>query len=823
MLPLQPERPKSQWWTYPRILDLILDDLSAPDLCNAAQVNRAFRNSAYEEHRWEDRLSNLGIPIQQTDNDPLRIEDVWSTSPLDALDSIKPSKGHARHAVVHLMRAYGPLYYSLVRSGPYQESPLSAYTPIEQAQVLSQVRRFSQYDPVEPNHLDRVGAITTSIDLFENAALNEFERGLDAKEPPESIQQFAHVLVALNGGDACVQLFLQKHHLLEIAPEGPLVVTEGGRQKLDVEQFQKFTKKIADSLNDNAEQIDQIFPPSTPVMLPLFERVLEDVVIAQVGQVIAQFKTENSTHSSGVRYLRLFPLLYELLLSFTDYLTSDANAGPEFKAKAKVLVDDYFGLYVQSYLTQELELFQEYCESELDRWEKESSHRQEATESFLWSNVARPQEKKDFMSSFKKVLMAPVSVIPFHSETKQDKPPSSTDQSLDVPDTSSRPTTPVSADPSRVSTPPTTEFDAMVAVMNSKMEGIKSLFSLELALTLIRAGKDSIERMTRFTQMSSGTGAQAKKQCENVFVQLVHYVGNQHIGGGFTKALGILNSYDPRQYRRTVSEVDAQDGEERDAVEPLAIFAELVNIGDLIQQMIHVFFEEELVLRKLIDKGDFLSTSVKAKKKFEQLLDDNVANGLNRGIDVLVDQMDFVFVTQQLGSDFNPIALENHQQGPTDIDIGPSIAAKKVVSLLKSHIHLLVGSTEKSLLDVFQQEVGLRFYSSICKHIKRQTISTDGSIKLICDLNYYYDFIRSLKQKELVPYFIALKEVGNLFLIDGSDAKELGKAISDMGRFRGVMQPEEVYEFVQRRADWPLVRRAVERVMYGFGVDCIVM
>lgn len=48
--------------------------------------------------------------------------------------------------------------------------------------------------------------------------------------------------------------------------------------------------------------------------------------------------------------------------------------------------------------------------------------------------------------------------------------------------------------------------------------------------------------------------------------------------------------------------------------------------------------------------------------------------------------------------------------------------------------------------------------------------------------------------------------------------------ISDLGKFQGLFTQEEIYEFVQRRADWIRVKRDVEKVMYGLGVkDCVIM
>jgi recyclin-1 len=64
-----------------------------------------------------------------------------------------------------------------------------------------------------------------------------------------------------------------------------------------------------------------------------------------------------------------------------------------------------------------------------------------------------------------------------------------------------------------------------------------------------------------------------------------------------------------------------------------------------------------------------------------------------------------------------------------DVDITEAAAA--VVDVVSSHTGMLVGSTDKSTLDVFNQEVGLRLFTALCKHLKRQRISTEGSLKLI--------------------------------------------------------------------------------------------
>jgi len=272
--------------------------------------------------------------------------------------------------------------------------------------------------------------------------------------------------------------------------------------------------------------------------------------------------------------------------------------------------------------------------------------------------------------------------------------------------------------------------------------------------------------------------------------------------------------------------------------------------------MVDVFYSQEMVATKLTDRDDFLNPAVKEKKRFEQMLDERVAAGLNKGIDVLMDEVEYICATTQLPTDFNPSAAANlnkkdgSKSAVPDIDIGPTATAKQVIDTVSGHTGMLIGSTDKTMLDVFMQEVGLRLFTLLCKHVKRQRISSGdgGSIKLISDLNHYSSFITSLRQKPLIPYYAALRELGQIYLVEidppgtyfggpkakrasllpstkasktSLQAKELATIIADNQRYHGIFPAEEVYEFAERRADWYLVKGDVERAMYGVG--CVVM
>ena len=85
------------------------------------------------------------------------------------------------------------------------------------------------------------------------------------------------------------------------------------------------------------------------------------------------------------------------------------------------------------------------------------------------------------------------------------------------------------------------------------------------------------------------------------------------------------------------------------------------------------------------------------------------------------------------------------------------------------------------------------------------------------DMNAYYDFIVSLRQKTITPYFLALKSLANLYIIDNpADIKSL---IHELDRYHGLMRVEDLFEFAACRSDWPVIKRVVQKDM----TDCSIM
>jgi recyclin-1 len=617
------------------------------------------------------------------------------------------------------------------------------------------------------------------------------------------MKRYAHVLVTLNGGAAGIDSFIQNDPLMtqrEILGT-PLDCLPGGSHgMLLLHPAQEFFRKMATAVNEKTDVIDRVFPHNIDVLTPFIERLGEELITEYITTLFGE------AHEGNLEsYLKAVSGVFESALRFAISLTPSKASMPTFREDVNAIVSRCFEQHVDLYMQEELGYFRSKSESEVGAWEKRLFEQAASTESFFMSNVTRQAAKQDFLSSFKKVVMMPVNVLAVPFTAASAPKPAATAINGDALAPGSRISTPVPLERAGSPRPeaPTDELSAKAAIMNSRLEGIRSLFSIEVALNLMHTAKASLERMALFVRLGGQSGEEAREQCETIFVSLLQIMGPRHIQSGFDQAVNHLSAYNPREI-----------GEHGQAgVEPLVTFLELVNVGDLIQQMVDVFYAQELVAAKLSDPDDFLSPSVKEKKRFEQILDERVAAGLNKGIDVLMDEIEFICATTQTPTDFNPSGMVD--------DIGPTPTAVRVIDIVSGHTAMLVGSTEKNMLDVFNQEVGLRLFTVLCKHLKRQRISVDGAIKLISDTNHYKTFIRRFKNKSLNQYFDALSEMTQIYLVDAKHAREIGKIIADPDRYHGIFRAEEVYEFAERRADWFQVKREVERAMYGMG--CAVM
>ena len=661
-----------------------------------------------------------------------------TTSPIDVFAHVFSLRGFARQEYGKVYGALAPFYLDAIRCENHTHATVfrTYRDPIQQARMLANISKFLNSDMSE-GWLKRKERFDALVGAFEVAVSKEFEQALDTGDVAGKMRQYAHVLVYLNGGHSGVELFISRSSMIGSRYRlGNALdcLNQKGPGSFSAEESYSFFSNVSTAFNEQIGIIDQIFPSSVNVIVPFLQRVGKAVISEYLITLY------DEAHRSNIEsYLGAVSTTCDQCLEMSRSLRPTSGPGDEFYETLDEVIAGIFEPHFDLYLKEELEFFRKRSNAEVNNWEKQLSEQDASMQSMFMSNVNRQADKRDFLTSFKKVVMMPVNVLPTFpmSSPFGGKPATAkalvngealaTTEISGSPN-STRPSSPgvingttlsVNRPVTPLPEPPTTELAAKTAIMNSRLEGIRSLFSIEVALNLVHNAKSSIERAAVFVKVGGHFASDARLQCELIFISLLQTLGTRHIKAGFDQAVDHLSNYNPKEVEE----------EQRSGVTPLVTFLELVNVGDLIQQMLDVFYEQELVATQLTDRNDFLNPAVKEKKRFEQMLDERVAAGLNKGIEVLMAEVEYLYATSQKAQDFNPGAASG---GNLDVvDIGPSQTAIQVVEIVSSHTKMLVGSTDKNMLDVFNQEVGMRLFAALCKHLKRQRISINGSIKLI--------------------------------------------------------------------------------------------
>ncbi|KAF9105282.1 F-box protein: endocytic membrane traffic, recycling ReCYcling 1 [Mortierella sp. AM989] len=760
-------------------------------------------------------------------------------------------------------------YYVDFREANKESKVIQEYgkSVLDVARMLARLLAFSKAHLAEDSEQINENLCGT-CEYFENRCLHLFEVAYDTRDVPE-MAKFAGVLLDLNGAQACIQIFIQKNGIFfdnnyepgenlkqyEIWLMQPIVVRENTSfpEFTPMRLFMEFTEM---EFKKQSVIIHDVFPEEADVLFSFTERVFEDVISEYCAQLF-----DLCSMRDKLLYLKSVPTAYRYLEHLENLLINmEPIHVPSYRLEK--LLARVFAPWLEKYLKVELDWVQKSCKDQIDKYERQRDNSSKDTKRMNPRN--REVFKRNFLKGFRNVLTLPykisssiVSGVTSSSSTPNTstaalppKSPSSTTSissfttttTATTPSTApnksnnrfsirsitsltgssnSNPTTPTgtatpltsastAADtissptfvPDRKSISLASDADSVRSVADSGVseqqqyqvvtvqdiqEEMNSLLSVELALHLIHLDKDALHRLSAFAGLGGVLGGLVERTIESVFIALLKSLGQQHIRPGFDAAIQQLGRYKP---------TTTHGG----GVTPLMDFFELVHVADLILQMVQVYYAEEMC--KHIDKMDFLNEANKEKKVFERLIDDGVAAGLDKSIEVLIGQVEYILSTMQLPTDYNPD--EN-----TDIELQPTHACREAVTCLTTHTKMLIGCTDKHTLDVFMQELGLRLFNCLTKHLRSNIVSSQGGFVLICDLNHYYNFVAGLKQPTLTPNFLALKELGNLFIIQSpSDLKQL---IHDMERFGGILRVEDVFEFAEMRSDWKSIQRIVER------------
>ncbi|KAM0791348.1 hypothetical protein ACM66B_005816 [Microbotryomycetes sp. NB124-2] len=739
-----------------------------------------------------------------------------------------------------------PYYLSLVH---HTTSSLvfstAELTPMTRARILSSLVRFCHplVAPTRslPQRTTVLRNVQSAMDFFESALLSEFEKA-DTRRDERAMKEKAQVLWELNQTSNVMQVFVQKREIFYDQSHNPLrniskIQTPDGGQSdsIDFSPMDAYMNAVLAVLKKDGSLIARVFPAEADALIYFLERISNDIV----SEYITQLLSEAQSLQNPLFLLATAATFGQVYRLVDTVLEIEPKSSLVTKERAEDVIFKVFEPLMDDYLLEETEWIRQVLEGICDEWERKSASSLAMSDpTFL--NASNPvQVKKNVLAGFTKALFLPVTIIPktaaysFNAITLGATTTFNSIASFgglgssSATSTTSRARTPTPGalgDPAAPSsmptvvapiessagawggttTPPQSELAtsrAESSTPSNHFDRLQLLLSLDTALQLIQADRDSLKRVQTFIRFPDSYGRKVRDTIEEVFVILLQTLSDKHIGPAFVKASVQMAAYRPEEH----------ENEKRMA--PLVQFFELVHVGDTIVQMVEVYFEKEMA--GYIDKRDFLNTVVREKKRFESALDDAVATGLNAGVNVLMSQVEHVIATHQDLRDFSP------PEGSV-IELQPTRACREAIEILSTHCDMLKGSTDKQILEVFNQEVGIRLFGIVLKHIKRQLITLDGGFQLIADLNAYHSFVSSLKQPTVTIYFSSLKMVGEIFIVDSP--KELGQLVRDVSRYEGALSSDDLYEIVQRRADWRLIEKQVEKQLFGLKLadDCCI-
>ncbi|KAI7868194.1 exocyst complex component Sec10-like protein [Spinellus fusiger] len=845
----------------PDILISIFKYLPIYTLATVAVVSRRFKVLAYDDEIWDDKLqrmlksdtgevaslldqptNELSLVGQDThlliNNKPLNtLIPGLSKDPYNSRARAK-STGQAREKFKGVYVRVLPFYVDL-RNTHAESKVLQDFGAAPEAcgKTLNLMVGLGQCCVVDDWR--ELNEKTEALcQYFESASLHEFEVAHNANNF-NNMKVYCHALIALNGGQLCIQTFLQKHPLFY---DNPFKADENF---VDLEPFKRMLHFMTIEMQKQAELIAKVFPISADVYYMFADRVFEDVIADYVGLLLGRAQTISTR-----LYLHTITTVLDAVNDLLQTLITDSGNTPMDSERGIHLLFKLFFPLLDDYMYEEKKHTEDVCVQCINEWNISwSTHREDP--STRLTNQSRETFKRNYILAFKKVIALPVDLVSsaatsiaspfqrsnsflFRSEEKgsvkkvqslisvdnsptspQSTPPSTPKTSVTIPrhkktDSSSSniiksPTDSQSSKHSIKSiTLPDTKQATVTDILEDaqqELDSLQNLISLEVALQLIHVNKDAVRRVHRFIHIGfpGRMELDIQKTFEHVFIRLLKALGPSHIQVAFERASERLLRYKP-----DAETLRSNSGE----VPPLTEFFEMVHVADMVQQMVQVYYEEEIT--RYVDKHDFMNEVNKEKKIFERLLDDCVAQGMDHGIQVLLARVELILANKQRSEDYNPL-------GQLHMDLKPTKACLETIECLKSNISTLAGAAEKSTMDLFFSEIGRRFFEILCKHLKSQMVNEQGGFRYICDMNAYYAFAVGLKQKTVTPYFSALKSLSNIYII--SSPTDIKNVIHDLERYHGLMRIEDLFEFAACRVDWPVIKKVVQKDM----TDCSIM
>ncbi|KAJ2993525.1 F-box protein: endocytic membrane traffic, recycling ReCYcling 1 [Globomyces sp. JEL0801] len=656
---------------------------------------------------------------------------------------VKPQTKKQRPAREDFKKAYIELYPYYVDFEEKSKDSLlfKDYTDlIEIAALLARLVLFKKCKFLQRDTTQINFGLQNTIEWFESLLLGQFDAAYDKKDI-EDMKKNADAAFELNGGLGCVNVFISKnpvffdHTFNPSLVESKLPATTGpALGYVLADEFAKFMDHTLSNCKNQAELVSKVFVPDVDAMTIFINKVLEDSISEYLSALLQAAKTREGL---GV-YLHTIATSVYCCSQFSEYIAKNPFHVDVDIESVKKQINDIFQPYIKTYLDQEMEHLKKKFKLEVEKWDNRGKTKSKKEND--------EKTSKRSIMSVRSLMSAPaaLSSLVMGGKKQHSQPLLGDSDTTDEPNS------------------PDKYTDTATYALSD--DSMTSLVSLELAIHLIHTNKESLGRALVIAASTDMT--KLRPSVHKIYIALLKTIADKHLKPAFAIAIDRLSKSVP---------ADFTEGHKMINMDSLQFF-DLIHMGDMIQQMVDVYYTEDI--RMWIDENDFLSDLMIEKKSFERVLDDSVAAGMDKAIQVLVNQCEFLLISTHGLNDYNP------PDSGAVMDFRPTKACKQVIQVLDAHSKILKGCIEANTMEVFLSETSVR------------------------DLNMYYDWAYSLRVTSATKMFQALKELGKLFLADGSD--ELRALVHDLPRFNGALRIEEIYELLQSRTDYKQIQKQVE-------------
>lgn len=297
-----------------------------------------------------------------------------------------------------------------------------------------------------------------------------------------------------------------------------------------------------------------------------------------------------------------------------------------------------------------------------------------------------------------------------------------------------------------------------------------------------------------------------------------------------TMSIGSSNNYQSYPNPRKYSDNYSTSSEIKKTVAPSVLeFFGVVQASDVVQQMFDIYYQEDI--RQWVNENDqnFLTELGLSKKKFDHILDDCVATGMDKCLRIMVNQLEYIYVLDLDPLDYNPEASlisTNESRNPNDykysrkskntpvfdivvLDVKPTKLCRRSARLFKEYWSHVVKIADRQMVEVFFIEASVRIFEVIVKHLKRIQISQSGAQQLICDFGVYYEWSKSTRIQAVIDQFSTLKELASIFLADGTH--ELRRIVADISQSRNShIKLDDLHELLRSRNDYKRIHKNLQ-------------